>query len=153
VPSGADPKGFWRVERDIDPDLRHAVLTLVAFEQLRKLGLAAFIEQNGGEGWMPPERLRLADYGLGHDDRAKERQPVASRLGPRFYDWQLSQSVEESWEECERHAELIRQIVPLPDEPTKPDTHDETKPATDLFGNRLPTDLFGNVQYPRSKRR
>ena len=53
---------------------------------------------------MLPETLRLADYGLGHDDRAKEHQPVASRLGPRFYDWQLEQDPEESWRECELHA-------------------------------------------------
>ena len=31
-------------------------------------------------------------------------QPVASRLGPRFYDWQLAQGVEESWRECHLHA-------------------------------------------------
>ena len=31
-------------------------------------------------------------------------QPVASRLGPRFYDWQLTQSSEESWCECHLHA-------------------------------------------------
>jgi len=31
-------------------------------------------------------------------------QPVASRLGPRFYDWQLSQSAEESCRECHLHA-------------------------------------------------
>jgi hypothetical protein len=42
-------------------------------------------------GWMLPETPRLADYGLGHDDRAKEHQPVASRLGPRFYDWLLGE--------------------------------------------------------------
>ena len=53
---------------------------------------------------MLPETLRLADYGLGHDERAKEPQPVASRLGPRFYDWQLAQSPEESWRECHLHA-------------------------------------------------
>ena len=53
---------------------------------------------------MLPETLRLADYGLGHDDRAKEPHLVASRLGPRFYDWQLAQSPEESWRECELHA-------------------------------------------------
>ena len=53
---------------------------------------------------MLPETLRLADSGLGHDDRAKERQPVASRLGPRFYDWQLTQTLEESWRECHLHA-------------------------------------------------
>ena len=51
-----------------------------------------------------PETLWLADYGLGHDDRAKEHQPVASRLGPRFYDWQLAQSPRESWRECHIHA-------------------------------------------------
>ena len=53
---------------------------------------------------MLPETLRLADYGLGHDQRARRPQPVASRLGPRFYDWQLVQSAEESWRECHLHA-------------------------------------------------
>lgn len=50
------------------------------------------------------ETLRLADYGLGHDDRALGHQPVASALGPRFLDWQLAQTPEESWAECERSA-------------------------------------------------
>ncbi|MBN2437728.1 MAG: hypothetical protein JXL20_03920 [Deltaproteobacteria bacterium] len=112
--SALDSKGFWRVDRDKDPELRHTVLTLVAFHDLeekirecsgdRKKGIEAFLNQNDGEGWMLPETLRLADYGLGHDDRAKEHQPVASRLGPRFYDWQLAQSPEESWRECHLHA-------------------------------------------------
>ena len=53
---------------------------------------------------MLPETLRLADYGLGHDDRAQQFQPVASRLGPRFYDWQLVQTAEESYRECHLHA-------------------------------------------------
>ncbi len=53
---------------------------------------------------MLPETLRLSDYGLGHDDRAEHPQSVASRLGPRFYDWQLVQSAEESWRECHLHA-------------------------------------------------
>ena len=34
---------------------------------------------------MLPETLRLADYGLGHDERAKDPQPIAGRFGPRFY--------------------------------------------------------------------
>ncbi len=110
----SDPKGFWRVDKDKDPELRHTVLTLVAFHDLeekiracggdRDAGIEAFLSQNHGEGWMLPETLRLADYGLGHDERAKHPQPVASRLGPRFYDWQLSQSAEESWRECHLHA-------------------------------------------------
>jgi hypothetical protein len=109
-----DAKGFWRVDKDEDPELRHTVLTLVAFHDLeekiracggdRDAGIEAFLSQNHGEGWMLPETLRLANYGLGHDERAKHPQPVASRLGPRFYDWQLAQSAEESWRECHLHA-------------------------------------------------
>ncbi len=77
--------------------------------------MEAFLSQNDGEGWLIPETLRLADFGLGHDDRAQEHQPVASRLGRRFYDWQLNEDVDRSWEECAAHAELIRQIVPEPE--------------------------------------
>jgi hypothetical protein len=112
--SGNNPKGFWRVDKDKDPELRQTVLTIVAFHDLQKhieacggdreKGLDSFLNQNNGEGWMIPETLRLADYGLGHDDRALEHQPVASRLGPRYYDWQLAQTPEESWAECHVHA-------------------------------------------------
>jgi len=108
------PKGFWRVDKAKDPELRHTILTLVTFHDLqakieasggdREKGIQAFLDQNDGEGWMLPETLRLADYDLGHDGRAKEHQPVASRLGPRFYDWQLAQDPEESWRECHLHA-------------------------------------------------
>ena len=109
-----DVRGFWRVDRGEEPELRHAVLTLVAFHDLQtkidaagsdcERGIKAFLAQNDGEGWILPETLRLADYGLGHDERAGEPQPVASRLGPRFYDWQLVQSADESWRECHLHA-------------------------------------------------
>ena len=112
--AGLDPKGFWRIDQNNPPELRHTVLTFVAFHDLeakikaaggdRERGIEAFLGQNHGEGWMLPETLRLADYGLGHDDRAQHHQPVASRLGPRFYDWQLVQSAEESWRECHLHA-------------------------------------------------
>ena len=70
----------------------------------RHRGIEAFVSQNHGEGWMLPETLCLADYGLGHDERAKHPKPVASRLGPRFYDWQLVQSADESGHECQLHA-------------------------------------------------
>jgi hypothetical protein len=97
--SDLNPKGFWRVDKEKDPELRHTVLSLIAFHDLQAKGLEAFLNQNDGEGWMIPEELRLADYGLGHDDRAQEYQPVARRLGPRFYDWQLNEDVKRSWEE------------------------------------------------------
>lgn len=138
-----DTKGFWRFEKD-NPELRIAVLAQVAFHELERHGLEEFLGMNEGEGWMLPETLRLADYGLGHDDRAKEPQPVAARLGPRFYDWQLEQSVEESWEECERHAEILDRILrPEPVVPESDSDDAEAGPPTDLFGNPLSTDLFG----------
>ena len=109
-----DPKGFWRTDQDRDPELRLTVLTLVAFRDLqqeirtagghRDRGIEAFLSQNHGDGWMLPETLRLADYCLGHDDRAKQPQPVASRLGPRFYDWQLVQTPDEREKEAHLHA-------------------------------------------------
>jgi hypothetical protein len=107
-----------------------------------------------GEGCMLPETLRLADYDLGHDDRAKEPQPVASRLGPRCYDWQLEQGLEEYWEECERHAEILDLILPVKQDATEPANEDgETSAPTDLFGNPLPTDLFGNLLLSQKKGR
>ena len=112
-----DPKGFWRVDKDLDPELRHPVLAQIAFHDLQARGLDAFLAQNDGEGWMLPETLCLADFGLGHDERARVAQPVAAALGPRFLPWQLEQSVEESWEECRRHAEIIARIVPPPPPP------------------------------------
>ncbi|MDE0158079.1 MAG: hypothetical protein OXS28_21070 [Gammaproteobacteria bacterium] len=108
------PKGFWRVDKNMDPVLRQTVLTLVAFHDLKQKiqqadgdrgrGINAFLNQNNGEGWLLPETLCLYDYGLGHDERAKQPQSVASRLGPRFYDWQLTQTTDESWRECHVHA-------------------------------------------------
>lgn len=135
-----NPKGFWRVNKDKPPELRHTVLSLIAFHDLQRMGLRAFLDQNDGEGWMLPKTVRLADYGLGHDDRAKEHQPVAELLGPRFFDWQLTQSVEESWEECERHAELLEQILPLPkpDTAAPPELTTEPDSQLDMFGATTP---------------
>ena len=107
------PKGFWRVDKDKDPELRHTVLTLIAFHDLQAhiasaggqhVGIEAFLTQNAGDGWQLPETLRLGDYDLGHDDRAQAPQPVATRLGPRFYDWQLAQPVDEAQHGSQLHA-------------------------------------------------
>lgn len=114
VRTSLNARGFWRVDKNKDPELRHTVLTLVAFHELqqsieacdgdRDKGIQAFLAQNDGDGWMLPETLCLADYGLGHGARALVHQPVASRLGPRFLDWQHAQSPGESWRECHLHA-------------------------------------------------
>ena len=106
-----DPCGFWRVDRSLNPERRHTVLTLVALSELESIRtthgtppLGAFLTQNHGEGWLLPECLRLADYGLGKDDRAKRPQVLGQHLGPRFYDWQLVQGADRSREECHLHA-------------------------------------------------
>ncbi len=107
-------KGFWRVDKGKPPELRHTVLTQIACADLQRhieaaggnheAGFQSFMDQNEGDGWLLPETLRLVDYGLGHDDRAKDHQPVASELGARFYDWQLAQTPEEARAETRLHA-------------------------------------------------
>ena len=105
-----DPKGFWRVDKEKDPELRHTVLAQVAYADLCAQGLDAFLTGPDGDGWQLPETLRLADYGLGHDARAQEPQPVAARLGPRFLDWQLAKDPAQSWAECEAHATQLQSL-------------------------------------------
>ncbi len=114
IRDGLNPKGFWRVDKNKHPEHRQTVLSLIAFHDLEskiagcggdvERGIEAFCQQNDGQGWMLPETLRLADYGLGHDERARQHQPVRECFGPRFYDWQLAQTPEESWRECHLHA-------------------------------------------------
>ena len=146
--AGGAPNGFWRVDKKKDPELRQTVLALVTVADLeskiraaggdRQEGLEEFLGQNDGEGWTLPEALRLADYGLGHDERAQHPQPVASCLGPRFYDWQLAQTAEESWRECALHASnLSGGSPPSPSVISEPQPA-ATKPSLPLFGR--PTD-------------
>ena len=99
-----DPKGFWRVDKEREPELRHPVLAQVAYADLQAQGLEAFLAGPDGTGWQLPATLRLADYALGHDARAREPQPVAARLGPRHLDWQLTRDPAASWAECAAHA-------------------------------------------------
>lgn len=117
VHGSLNPKGFWRLGKNKYPEHRHTVLTLVAFIDLhdkivecswnKEAGIEAFCSQNNGEGWMLPKTLRLADYGLGHDERSQIHQPVQTALGSQYYDWQLAQEPEESWRECYLHARNI----------------------------------------------
>jgi hypothetical protein len=118
-----DPKGFWRVDKTADPELRHTVLSLVAYDDLqhaiaeagdRDRGIEVFCAANAGDGWMLPESLCLKELRAERtvdadtwDARAEAPQPVASLMGPRFLDWQLAQTPDESWAECERQALAI----------------------------------------------
>ena len=151
------PTGFWRIDKEKPPEIRQSILALIAFYDLqniieqsdgdRKRGIEEFCKQNSGEGWMLPKKLRLADYGLGHDERAKHHQPVASCLGPRFYDWQLVQDAEESWRECHLHTrnllgknryqELLRDI-----EAEKAGVKPEAPASTTPAKANIPRPLF-----------
>ena len=159
-----DPKGFWRVDKTADPELRHTVLSFAAFDDLsaavaaagddRGAGIQAFCDQHDGDGWMLPETLCLADLGLtrtvdvgDYDERARTPQPVRSRMGPRFLDWQLAQSVEESWAECERHAKVILEGMPAPAAWALP----STSPSFSLRSQRQPS-LFPDQQHNHSEK-
>jgi hypothetical protein len=132
-----DPKGFWRIDKDQDPELRHTVLSLAAFDDLQRAiaaagshdaGIEAWCGQNDGDGWMLPETLCIADLGLtrtvalDYDERAKTPQPVRSRMGERFLDWQLAQTPEESWAECERHAKALGATAAVASSPAAADS-------------------------------
>jgi hypothetical protein len=141
-----DPKGFWRVDKASDPELRHTVLSLAAFDDLqaaiglagaRDAGIQAFCDQNDGDGWMLPESLCLAELGLTrsvdvgvYDERAMVAQPVRARMGERFLDWQLAQTVEESWAECEGHARAILEGGAGPAPPKTPPTSPTASPTS-----------------------
>ncbi|MBL9104274.1 MAG: hypothetical protein JNL82_25235, partial [Myxococcales bacterium] len=100
---GLDPRGFWRVDREHDPELRLPVLALAAYRDLCDRGLAAFLAD---DGWPLPASLRLADLGLGHDERARVAQPVAARLGPACPPGQVL----EDWDACARHSERLARL-------------------------------------------
>jgi hypothetical protein len=86
-------KGFWRVDQRQPQEVRHTTLALAAFRRLKEVGLAAFSQ----EDWQFPAE-------------------VAAQLGPRFTPWQEEGSVEESWLECEMHAQRMKETpIPLPE--------------------------------------
>ncbi|MCO4100246.1 MAG: hypothetical protein HEQ38_12815 [Gemmatimonas sp.] len=115
------PKGFWRVDYTLDPELRHPVLFRAAFRSLNAevracngdttLGVSKFLSGSDGAGWHLPESLLLSDYGLSDETRGLQAASVARRLGPRFFDWQLTQCPEESWRECHVHARNLQEVT------------------------------------------
>ena len=160
-------KGFWRVDKDKPPELRHTVLTQIAFADLqqhieaaggdREAGIRTFMEQNEGEGWLLPETLRLADYNLGHDDRARKHQPVAAELGPRFYDWQLAQTPARSLGRNPPPRPQPAGRTRLPKTPRRPRTNPR-RPArrcrpTSLRSSRTTPPLRRLARQPRRRHR
>jgi hypothetical protein len=153
-----NPKDFWRVDKTQEPELRHTVLSLAAFDDLQstiataggdlETGIQLFCDQNEGEGWMLPESLCLKDLGLTrtanigyYDDRDRTPQPVRSRMGERFLDWQLTKTMEESWAECERHAKAILEGVQR--QPHEEQATENKSLVTNSVKGAIQMDLFG----------
>lgn len=110
----------WRQAWSCEPELRLTNLALVAFVELDRLknslkgdlaaAVAAFAPIKGSGGWRLPERLRLRDYGLGHDLRAEEAQELRSRLRRES---PTTESVSQtSWSDCRLVAEKLRGLWP-----------------------------------------
>jgi hypothetical protein len=89
-------RGFWRVDKSLPSELRLPVLAFVLFMQAKNESNESICD------WQIPEEIDLVEYGLG--DGSGGRVEVRSRFGPRYFGWQESQGVEESWRECHLHA-------------------------------------------------
>jgi hypothetical protein len=113
----SNPKGFWRVDKEKPKELRHTTLALLAFQRLKEVGLDAFSR----EDWQFPAE-------------------VAMQLGPRFTAWQEVGTVEESWVECEGHAERIRELLPVVSGKTDEDGQDAN--VTDVPSTLKQQSLF-----------
>lgn len=79
-----NPKGFWRVDKEKPAEVRHTTLALLAFRRVKEVGLEAFLN----EDW------QLPGY-------------AAEYYGPRYLDWQLTTTAEQSWAELEYHARQL----------------------------------------------
>ena len=97
-----DATGFWRVDRHQPPELRQSVLASISYQDI----VSRLSSTPTFDHWMLPELVRISDHGIGHDDRSERRQAVATKMGYRYYDWQVAQHREESWRECRLHAKL-----------------------------------------------
>ncbi len=96
-----------------------------------------------------------------HNPTIFTKQPptIASRLSPRFLPWQFQGTPEQSWAECERHAENLRILLgdlvekAQPEPPKTAEGKPDYSPVTNLLGEPLPKDLFGNVLAPKKRRK
>jgi hypothetical protein len=103
--------GFWRVDRGIDPESRLTVLSIIAYTELlaqvdhhggdAEAAITSFV---GGGGWRLPEAVTLADYDLGHDERARKSQALEVKAADRFLPWQLGREPSDLHAERELHA-------------------------------------------------
>ena len=79
--SDLDVRGFWRVDRDKPPELRHTVLTLVAFHDLQaKIDAVDGDREKGIEAFLSAERRRGLDASGDPAPRRLRPRPRRTRL-------------------------------------------------------------------------
>lgn len=96
-PDPTNPRGFWRVDRELAVERRLTTVAFAAFQDLQSRGLDAFLAQNGGEGWMLPDFV----------DVDGEPRPLGVALGPRFLECQQARQFSSSWSACAEHARQL----------------------------------------------
>ncbi|MFX0065709.1 MAG: Eco57I restriction-modification methylase domain-containing protein [Candidatus Hermodarchaeota archaeon] len=80
----SNPKGFWRVDQQQPEEIRLTALTIAAFEHLMTVEPEDFCE----EEWQPSIKIQ-------------------EELGSYLLEWQLQNTTQQSWIECEHHAQII----------------------------------------------
>jgi hypothetical protein len=126
------------------------VLLQLAFSELEQIvasssaspeaALDAFLLQNSNDGWLFPETTASASIDGAGSFATTSRHVIAGLLGPRFFDWQLSRSVEESWRECELHAGNLQSGILA--------QRDGEQGAPDSVGAVLPSPRAKSVAEP-----
>jgi hypothetical protein len=108
----------WRQAWTCNPEFRLTNLAIVAYIELGRLkasmagdlvsAIRTFAPSSGRNGWRLPDRLRLADYGLGQDRHAKEEQHLGLFLRSEI----VNRATRDfrSWEECKRLDEKFRKL-------------------------------------------
>ena len=141
--NGQNRKGFWRIDKDKTPNSAppfwHSSHSTTLKRELQppvatanKVSKPSSTRTTATVGCFP-KSYDSWDYGLGHDERAKHLQPVVSRLGLRFYDFQLIQSANESWRECQLHARNVlgRSYAALSNESVSPQFYRDRRDSSD----------------------
>jgi hypothetical protein len=90
-----DPKGFWRVDKELPVAERQTTQTLQAFQHLRAVGVERFCR----EEWWPQARR-------GQDPPGSEQEPLrAGAYSP--------EEIAAGWQECAAHAKILEATDPL----------------------------------------
>lgn len=81
---GLDPKGFWRVDPHLPPELRHPSLTLRALEFLLTHDEHAFLVGMDGEGWQFPVEV-ISRHSAAHAPAGAAPPGGDAQAGPRSH--------------------------------------------------------------------